>query len=34
MRGLVEGETDGEQAMIDYNVMEEESEINDIMEMQ
>ena len=34
MRGLVEGETDGEQAMIDYNAMEEESEINDIMEMQ
>ena len=34
MRGLTEGETDDEQAMIDYNAMEEESEINDIMEMQ
>ena len=26
--------SDGEQAMIDYNAMEEESESNDIMEMQ
>ena len=40
MRGLVEGETNDEQAMIEYdqsiieyNAMEEESEINDIMSM-
>ena len=40
MRGLTEGETNDEQAMIDYdqaiieyNAMEEESEINDIMSM-
>ena len=40
MRGLTEGETDDEQAMIEYdqsiieyNAMEEESEINDIMSM-
>ena len=40
MRGLVEGETNDEQAMIEYdqsiieyNATEEESEINDIMSM-
>ena len=34
MRGLVEGETDDEQAMIDYNAMEEESEMDNYNEMQ
>ena len=34
MRGLVEGETDGEQAMIDYNAMEEEWEMDNYNEMQ
>ena len=33
MRGLVEGETDGEQAMIDYNAMEEEWEMDNYNEM-
>ena len=33
-RGLVEGETDGEQAMIDYNAMEEEWEMDNYNEMQ
>ena len=34
MRGLTEGETDDEQAMIDYNAMEEESEMDNYNEMQ
>ena len=34
MRGLTEGETDGEQAMIDYNAMEEEWEMDNYNEMQ
>ena len=34
MRGLVEGETDDEQAMIDYNAMEEEWEMDNYNEMQ
>ena len=34
MRGLSEGETDGEQAMIDYNAMEEEWEMDNYNEMQ
>ena len=34
MRGLTEGETDDEQAMIDYNAMEEEWEMDNYNEMQ
>ena len=34
MRGMVEGETDDEQAMIDYNAMEEEWEMDNYNEMQ
>ena len=34
MRGLVEGETDNEQAMIDYNKMEEEWDMDNYNEMQ
>jgi hypothetical protein len=34
MRGLVDGETDGEQAMIDYNAMEEKWEMDNYNEMQ
>ena len=34
MRGLVEGETEDEQAMIDYNAMEEEWEMDNYNEMQ
>ena len=34
MRGLVEGETDDEQAMNDYNAMEEEWEMDNYNEMQ
>ena len=33
MRGMVEGETDDEQAMIDYNAMEEEWEMDNYNEM-
>ena len=33
MRGLTEGETDDEQAMIDYNAMEEEWEMDNYNEM-
>ena len=33
MRGMVEGETDDEQAMIDYNGMEEEWEMDNYNEM-
>ena len=33
MRGLTEGETDNEQAMIDYNAMEEEWEMDNYNEM-
>ena len=34
MRGLTEGETNDEQAMIDYNAMEEEWEMDNYNEMQ
>lgn len=34
MRGLTDGETDDEQAMIDYNAMEEEWEMDNYNEMQ
>ena len=34
MRGLTEGETDNEQAMIDYNAMEEKWEMDNYNEMQ
>ena len=34
MRGLVDGETDNEQAMIDYNAMEEKWEMDNYNEMQ
>lgn len=34
MRGLVDGETDDEQAMIDYNAMEEKWEMDNYNEMQ
>ena len=34
MRGMVEGETDDEQAMIDYNAMEEEWEMDNYNKMQ
>lgn len=34
MRGLTEGETDGEQTMIDYNAMEEEWEMDNYNEIQ